>query len=104
MLEAWQASQSTGATQAVTATTAPSAGLQLGPNIGLRIRTDAPVFFTLSKTSDVQCALPSSGAPTQAQGLIGPAVETFNAIPNGWISFATTSGSAGVTFTNGFGI
>lgn len=104
MLNAFQATNSTAATQAITATTAPSSPQQLGPNIGIRVKTDAPVFFTVSASSLVSCAIPTSGTPTGAQGMTGPGVETFNAIPNGWISWATTAGSAGVTFTNGFGV
>lgn len=103
MLQAFQATYNTSATQVVSVTTAPSQGQQLGPNIGLRIRADGPCFFTLSTSSGVQCTVPTSGTPTGAQGVVAGA-ETFNAMPFGWISFATTSGTATAYHTNGFGV
>lgn len=103
MLSAFQPTNSTSATQAVTATTAPSPGQQLGANIGVRIKTDAPVFFAIGKTSDVSCTVPTSAAPSGAVPMVA-GTESFNLAPGSWISFATTAGSAGVYFTNGFGI
>lgn len=103
MLSAFQPTNSTSATQAVTATTAPSQGQQLGANIGVRIKTDAPVFFAISKTSDVTCTVPTSAVPSNAIGMVAGS-ESFNLAPFSWISFATTAGSAGVSFTNGFGL
>lgn len=104
MLEAFQPTVG-GLTQCISCTTAPSAAITLGVNvIGCRIKNDGPLMFAVSKTSDVQCTIPTSGTPANGQSMLGPSVETFNFLPNFWISFATTSGTATAYITGGFGI
>lgn len=104
MLNAFQPQ---GNTALIAATTAASVGIQpsTGSIIGMRLAVvgSVPVFVAFG-SSGVVAALPTTAVPGTGIPMQPNSVETFNFAPNTWLSAITTSGTAQLYATPGFGV
>lgn len=96
-----------GNSQLISATTTPSAAIQVstGSHQGVRIRTSAVAYFSVSSSSSVTVSMPSTGTPANGIPLNAGAQEKFSIPPNGWLSFMTSASAGALIYvTPGAGL
>ncbi len=97
----------TGLSQVLTVSTTATPAIQLPtPATGVRIMTDAAIYWAKGSTngsSNLAATIPTSAAPANGIGMMAVSVEVFNIGPNAWLSFIST-GSANVVLTPGYGV